>query len=522
MLFSRKLQNYFDAGIPAVQVITTEEKRLIKDISIIYDDPDNQVICWSLTQGFFKYGELMELSNNNPVEALAQISKRNEECYVMFDFDEFTRDIDVKRKLREIFPLLENSNKKIIFITKQLIEMDEILNLHYDLPDKDGIEIIFNDIVSSFESAEVMNGKKMEMKISGNLKEELINAALGLTEFEIKNAYSLAIIENKSLGNESVKTVQRLKSEQLSKGGVLEFFEPDVSLKDVGGNKALINYIEKRKKLYGKKARRKNVPLPKGIIITGITGTGKSLSSKMTGSYYNIPLIRLNIGALFGSLVGQSEERFRMATKQVDAIGRCVLWLDEIEKAFSGIKSGITGSDVSPRLFGEFLTWLTERSGEAFIVATCNDIFKLPPEITNRSRFDEVFFIDLPNSNERLEVLKIHLEKRKQIIPENLDKIIKKTEGYTSSEIEQIVKDAMINSFYDDEDISEKYLLESIDSIKPISIIMKEDIDRLRNVASNRFRYAAEMSEEQKLRIKGSRKITIRGKNPEDQKPWEN
>jgi len=500
MSFIDNLNRHFNAGVPIIQVVTNEETKLLNDLSSEYGD-DN-LIMWSLTQGFFKYGEIKQQPEGGDiVTALGSLFDNTQRITVFLDVDSFGDDVAVRRRIKDILPLLENEDKKYIFINKKYVDMTEIIDIPYDLPTVEKISAILDDVVESFS-----DGDEKKLAVENIIRDELITSAIGLTVFEIKNAFYLSVIEAGGFNSDTVRAVSKFKAEQLSKAGVLEFFEPDVNLQDVGGNKSLIEYIEKRKSLYSKDARSKNIPFPKGIILTGITGTGKSLTAKMIGSFFNVPLLRFNIGAVFGSLVGQSEERFRKATQQVEAIGRCVLWVDEIEKAFSGVKSGQVGSDVSPRLFGEFLTWLTERSGESYVVATCNDILKLPPEITNRSRFDEVFFIDLPNEDERKEVFNIHLNKHGCKVGD-LTKSVKNSEGYTSSEIEQIVIDAMINSYYDDKKVSEYYLLESIKSIAPISKTMKDDIDELRRYSKNRFRMAAKLDAKAELVTKGFRKV---------------
>jgi SpoVK/Ycf46/Vps4 family AAA+-type ATPase len=480
MDFKTKIGNYFNAGYPAVQILTYEEQRLMNDLKDVFGKEN--LIAWTMTQGYHEIGSIK--LENPPVDAfdgLSQINQQNKKVIVFYDIEELTNAPEIKRKIRDILPVFENTGKKAIFITKKKIDMAEIVEMEYDLPDVEGRNKILEGILKS----------NPDVKVSGKIKKQMVQVSAGLTCEELKNTFSLAAIENKGFNGKTVKAIQRLKIEILQKGGTLQYYEPDSETADVGGNKGLMDYIEKRKSLFSEDAKKAGIPTPKGVILTGVSGTGKSLSAKVIASLLGIPLLRLNVGALFGGLVGKSEENLRDALKKVDVMSPCVLWIDEIEKAFGGIKSGNTGSDVPQRIFGELLTWMTETKSEVFKIATCNNMDVLPAEITNRTRFDEVFFLDLPSKEERKEVLEIHLKKQNQSVGEDaIEAFATSSDGYTPSEIEQIVKDAVINSYYNKEKVTGAYLQESISNIKPISKIMEADITKLRTMARDRYRFA--------------------------------
>lgn len=520
-MFSETLVNMFKAGVPAVQISTAEEQRCCRDIIAILEAKDGKdcVILWSLTQGYHKFGQGKIASQpTDTYSGLTGIDEVREQYILFHDMDEevspgnpFYRLPEVRRKLKDILPILENSDKKLIFITKGYMDIPEVLKVDYELPDAKSLKEILMDIEASVIQATdgkiSMSKDKRERAIQ---EANMVKSAQGLTAYEAKNAFSLAIIKERNFGDRASQFVQKMKAEQISNNGVLEYYEPNYTLKDMGGSRGLVEYLTKRKKLFTEQARSLGLPRPKGVIITGITGTGKSLTAKITSSLYGLPLVRLNVGAIFGGIVGESEKNLRKAIKQIEAMAPVILWIDEIDKAFSGIKSGQTGSDVPQRLFGELLTWFTESKKEVFKVATCNNILVLPPEITNRTRFDEVFFIDLPTESERMDVARIHLEKNGQKFTEKDIKIFaKETDGYTPSEIEQIVYDALIGAYYetDKAEVRIEHILESVKSIKPVSQIMKDDIDRLRQYAKDRFRPANTVSEPQAVTQK--RKLNV-------------
>jgi len=517
MNFKTELVNYFKAGIPAVQVVTFEEQRILNEIVNAYED--RGVAIWKVTKGWHTNGDgNMEDKTENIMSPFINFLTRPEKILVIFDFDELGEERpEFKRKVRDALPVLENGEKKMIFINKKPIEMQEIFRLEYELPDRESINKILEGIIES------VNEAGADIKPSKKEKLNAVQSAQGLTENELKNAFSLALVKTKKLNGEATKIIQKFKVDTLASGGTLEFFEPDVAFADIGGNAELKQYIQKRALLFSDDAKKAGVPTPKGIIICGITGTGKSLSAKMIGSLYNLPLIRLNVGSLFGGLVGQSEENLRMTMKKIEAISPCILWIDEIDKAFAGIKSGNTGSDVPQRLFGELLTFFTESKKQIFKIATCNNMAVLPPEITNRTRFDDCFFIDLPTENERREIFKIHLAKN-NIELKSYDKAVKASNGYTPSEIENIIKEAIINSYYEKKDVDEAELLAAIKSSKPISITMKSDIDAMRADAKDRYRFAN--GTEEPVKIEGGRKIDLsegkKGTNPSRTKPLDN
>ncbi len=269
---------------------------------------------------------------------------------------------------------------------------------------------------------------------------------------------------------------------------MLEIVSFNETIDDIGGLENLKEWLKKKAKVFSNldKAIKFGVDIPKGIMIIGMPGCGKSLTAKATASLFEIPLVRLDVGRLLGKYVGESEDNMRKALKLSEAISPCVLWIDEIEKAFAGVGGDGGGSDVTTRLFGQFLTWMQEKENTVFIVATANDISKMPPEFLRKGRFDELFFVDLPNGEERRKILEIHLKKRGKWT-KDIDTIalIKETEGFNGADLEAVIKDAIENAFINGQQtVTTTDLQKSIKDTKSISSTLKEKISQIKDTIS--------------------------------------
>ena len=327
--------------------------------------------------------------------------------------------------------------------------------------------------------------KEMETKIDPEVVDELALSFLGLNEFQIHQILNLAYQDGGCLDKDDKRLILREKEQFLKKSGMLELVRFSDKMDDIGGLENLKEWLQCKEKIFSNmdKALKFGVDVPKGIMIIGMPGCGKSLTAKATAGLFKIPLVRLDVGRLLGKYVGESEGNMRKALHLAEAISPCVLWVDEIEKAFSGVgKNG--GSDVTTRLFGQFLTWLQEKENTVFIVATANDISQMPPEFLRKGRFDELFFVDLPNANERRKIIEIHLKKRKKwnsefdtCFPEE---IIKNTEGFNGADLEAVVKGAIENAFINNrKEITVGNLLVEIRNTNSISKTMKDKIDEI-------------------------------------------
>jgi SpoVK/Ycf46/Vps4 family AAA+-type ATPase len=327
------------------------------------------------------------------------------------------------------------------------------------------------------------------------MKNRMVDAALGMTSMEADLAFCLAAVKD-DLGENAPYTVSSEKEQIIRKSGILDYFPKNESLKDVGGMEMLKDWLLKRQKAYEKKARDFGLQEPKGLLLLGVPGCGKSLTAKSIASYWNMPLLRLDIGKVYQGLVGSSEDNIRKAIATAEAVAPCVLWIDEIEKGLSGVQSsGSTDGGVTSRIFSTILTWMQEKTSPVFVVATANNINLLPPELLRKGRFDEIFFVDLPTLKERENIFSIHLKKKGQNPKEfPLETFSKQTEGFNGAEIEECIKEAMFTAYVSNPEnpkLEAKHIMDAINLTVPLSTTMREQISALRGWAATRAKNAA-------------------------------
>ena len=353
------------------------------------------------------------------------------------------------------------------------------------------ITILDIDLPGNKEILNIINEFKytLDIEIDNDILDEIALSFKGLNEFQIRQILNLAYQDGGYIDSSDRKLILQEKQQLIKKSGLLELIDFKESIKDVGGLENLKRWLEKKAKVFKNldKAIKFGVDIPKGIMIVGMPGCGKSLTAKATARLFEVPLVRLDIGRLMGKYVGESEENMRQALKLSESISPCVLWIDEIEKAFSGVGGDRGGSDVTTRLFGQFLTWMQEKENTVFIVATANDISKIPPEFFRKGRFDELFFADLPNEDERKKILEIHIKKRKKW-NRDIDTItlMKETDGYNGADLEYVVKETIENAFIENKTkITTEDFLKTIKDTKSISNTLKEKLDKIRQSVKN-------------------------------------
>jgi SpoVK/Ycf46/Vps4 family AAA+-type ATPase len=315
-----------------------------------------------------------------------------------------------------------------------------------------------------------------------------------LTENEAKDAIAKAIIQaGGRLGGEAIEAVTAEKQQIIRKSGLLEFYASDEVLTNVGGLETLKNWLRKRVRAFSEEARSFGLPEPKGILLVGVQGCGKSLVAKSVANSWRLPLLRLDVGRLFASLVGSSEENLRNAIKVAESIAPVVLWVDEIEKGFSGVgSSNMSDAGTAARVFGSFITWLQEKQKPVFVIATANDVSGLPPELVRKGRFDEIFFVDLPDAIERAQIWQIHLSKRNRDPAQfDLNTLAMASDGLSGAEIEQAVIAGLYEAFDKNRPLGMSDLLEVLQETVPLSQMMAEEIDGLRQWARQRARQAS-------------------------------
>lgn len=392
---------------------------------------------------------------------------------------------------------LQNSKDKALVLSQPFLQLPKelekdvhILDLPY--PNFEDIKAIYKKVC-------------FEHKISNadNPDNELIESALGLTIMEAEKAFALAYIENESLTGAEVPLIIREKENVIKKSGYLEYYHPKEEMKDVGGLTNLKDWLTKRGRGFDKGAKDFGLTYPRGILLLGIPGTGKSLTAKAVGNLWHFPLLRLDMGKIFGGIVGESEKNIREALNIAEAIAPSILWIDEIEKGMSGISSsGSTDGGTTARVLGTFLTWLQEKSKPVFVVATANDISQLPPELLRKGRVDEIFFVDLPTENEREEIIKIHLKKKNRQ-PNKFDtkKIAQASKGFSGAELEEVIKEALFQAYDEEKEVTNEHILDAIGKTFPLSRTMHETISKMRLWSKSRA-VAASIDEPETLEDK--------------------
>lgn len=360
----------------------------------------------------------------------------------------------------------------VLILPKEIEKMITVFDIPF--PDSKEVEQIITDYINSFN-----------ISIEENIRNELVVSFKGLTEFEIRQILNYAYQQSGAFDVASVRLVLKEKEQIIKKSGILEIFTSTAKMNDIGGLENLKLYLSGKAKIFSKlgEARKFGVDIPKGILIAGMPGCGKSLTAKATANIFNVPLLRLDIGKLMGKYVGESEHNLSTAIKTAEAVAPCVLWIDELEKAFAGVGGSGGGSDITTRLFGQFLTWLQEKESSVYVVATANSISSLPPEFLRKGRFDELFLVNLPNEEERRRIFQIHLKKRGKLSPDiDVLKLLKDTKGFNGADIENVVKEAIENAFCSsgiNRTVTTDKLLEVISHTKSISVTLKDKIEEL-------------------------------------------
>ncbi len=475
---------------PVISVVTGEEERardLMKGVAQGLNGRD--LFFWNTVMGFRREGgsNPLEEGRMDPLTALQRIEGyRDDAIFVLEDFHPFFEQPVIVRMLRNLLYSLRSSRKTVILLSpffKLPPEIrDDVPQVFLPLPDYKALREILHEICES---------RDVKVDLSKDTEEKLVKSALGLTENQARGVFVKSILKNKVLDQSAIQLVLSEKQKVIRKEEVLEFFPARERISDIGGLDNLKDWLKKRDKAFSSRAKEYGLPNPKGILIIGIQGTGKSLTAKATSALWRLPLLRLDMGKVFGSLVGESEERMRKALLLAETISPCILWIDEIEKAFSSV-TGAGDSGTSARVFGTFLTWMQEKEKPVFVIATGNDITNLPPELMRKGRFDEIFFVDLPHYEERMEIFRVHLSKVRPVV-RNYDVALLagETEGFSGAEIEQAIINAMYNAFDDGErDFTTEDILQGIREVVPISKLMSERIERLREWAADRTRKA--------------------------------
>ncbi len=499
-----QLSRLFRARFPYIYLITWEEERAITLIKKLAKSEKlirvpRDVYTWTQTNGFICNGQKVE-GTNSPDKAISFISECNKNAvFILCDFHVYFGvkgrqvDYNVVRRLRDIIGELKTSKfrKNVIFIASELLIPEsmqkEITIVDMPLPTLDEIKGKLDKMVTQ-------NNQIDTSGLDDDGKERLCKAALGLTLQEAENAFALAMVNDGKIDGKDLSVILSEKMQVIKKTGILEFINTDIKISDVGGLENLKSWLNKRNNSWSEAAKKYCLPAPKGVLITGVPGCGKSLTAKAMSAAWQLPLLKLDFGKIFSGIVGSSEENMRRAIKTAEAVAPSILWVDEIEKSLSGMNSN-GDSGTSSRIFGTFLTWMQEKTAPVFVIATANNISSLPAELLRKGRFDEIFFVDLPTRNERKEIFKLHLLKRlkdkdvasKLVVNDELyEKLADMTEGFVGAEIEQVVITALYEAFFNKRPLEFSDLETTIKNVVPLSVTQKEQILSLRQWANVR------------------------------------
>lgn len=485
---------YIKSSYPAIQIQTGEYERVLPELQSVAQKLKFSFFEWNILDGIREDGKTLDDSTSDPLEALKYLRSLRipEKSIVVFkDFHFHMSSPESVEAIRQLVDLFKATNRVMVFlspVTEVPRELDKLVVLvEHQLPTKADLEVILRE---SFEYSSKAVGKMTPEEI-----DTLLDAARGLTAFEAENALAMGWSKH---GSFNVATVHEQKKQAISKSQMLEYYETSDSMDGVGGLDNLKEWLLKRRMAFSEKARAYGLPAPKGILTVGIPGCGKSLTAKATANAWELPLLRFDVGRVFAGLVGASEANMRNAIKVAEAMAPCVLWIDEIEKAFAGVSSsGSTDSGVTARVFGNLLTWMQEHKETVFVFATANKVFDLPPELLRKGRFDEIFFIDLPDDVEREAIWRIHIS-RKGRDPEKFDlkTLVAKSRDFTGAEIEQALASGMYSAFYKNSEVTDFHCEKALMDTVPLARQMSEQIDKMRSWCQNRAVRATAIKEE--------------------------
>lgn len=494
------------AQYPLIYLITPEEERAEQAIAKIAKDNAEyrQVFVWTVTRGMIEYGQNTQGTQHNQHNTVSPeaaiewtIRQKGGGIYIFKDLHPFLDGPVIVRWLRDAIASFKGTDKVIVLMSPLQtvpIELEkEVVVLDYPLPNLSELNQVLSERLA----------KSRGNRLDTETREKLLKAALGLTKDEAEKVYRKAQVKAGKLTESEVEIVLSEKKQLIRRNGILEYIEEDETLNSVGGLEELKGWLKQRSNAFTERAREYGLPQPKGMLILGVPGCGKSLIAKTTSRLWGLPLLRLDMGRVYdGSTVGRSEANLRSALKTAESISPVILFIDELDKAFSGgAGSGDSDGGTSGRIFGSFLTWMQEKKSPVFVMATANRVERLPGEFLRKGRFDEIFFVDLPSSAEREDIFRIHLGKRRSEINRfDLEQLTKVSDGFSGAEIEQAIIAAMYDAFAQDREFTQLDIIAAIKATLPLSRTMTEQVTALRDWARQRARPAsASVAEYQRL-----------------------
>ena len=490
MSFTQEFNLLLKARYPIIYVTTIEEDRLEYTIrNCIKKNGNRGIYIWDFVEGYINNPNNNGLAKRNPLQALEFIEKIQPETPAIFllkDFNRFLNDVSVSRKLKNLIRILKTQPKTLIIVATEVNIPNEFIDtitiLEFQLPQLNEIKQELDRLVNS-----------LNQKIENNVFESLINSCQGLSLERIRRVLSKIIALHKTLDERAIDLILKEKRQIIYQTQVLEFCLSDNTIADIGGLTNLKNWLTQRAKSFSNRAKNYGLPAPRGLLLIGIQGTGKSLTAKAIANDWQLPLLKLDFGRLFGGIVGESEMKIRQMIQIAETLAPCILWIDEIDKTFGQINSkGDSGT--TSRVLGTFITWLSEKTAPVFVVSTANNFDVLPVELIRKGRFDEIFFIGLPLEDERKLIFTVHLSKLR---PDswkdfNIDILSQESKNFSGAEIQQSIIEGMHIAFNENREFTTNDIRRGLQEIIPIAKMNFEEIESLQNWAlSGRFRIAS-------------------------------
>ena len=493
MKFNDELTLLLKARYPVLLINTIEEDRVEYVIrKHVKENLNRSIYSWDFVEGYTNNPNNEGFAKRNPLQALELIERLTAETPAIFllkDFNRFLTDVSISRKLKNIARILKLQPKTIIIIGSDFTipkELQDLITIiQFQLPNQTEIIQELTRLITS-----------LNIRMNEELFENLIQTCQGLSLERIRRVLSKIIATHKTIDKNSISILLSEKKQIISQTEILEYWSTTDKIGNIGGVELLKDWLKKRKTSFGIQAANYGLPTPRGLLLVGIQGTGKSLTAKAIANEWQLPLLKLDVGKLFGGIVGESESRLRQMIEVSETLAPCILWIDEMDKAFSNTEN--TGdSGTSNRVLGTFISWLSEKTKPVFVVATANNIELLPLEIIRKGRFDEIFFLDLPKTKERKEIFKIHI---KEFRPNswnlfNYEKLAMLSERFSGAEIKQSIIEGMYQAFYEEREFTTEDICLAINELIPLSEFESNQMGKLQNWAdSGRIRLASENS----------------------------
>ncbi len=499
MSFQDELLLLLRARYPVIYIATLEEERVEQTIAASAQQLNNRgVYIWDFVDGYQGNPNDTGVARRNPLQALEHIEKLPESVAALFvlrDYHRFLDDVAISRKLRNLSRRLKSQAKNILLLAPQVQIPDDLAEtvtvVEFALP---SVEAIRAEVIRLLGS--------LNVQLSPADLDALVQSCQGLSIERIRRVLARGIAAHGTFRADDIELVLEEKRQTIRQTQILDFYPAKEQISEIGGLDNLKDWLLRRGNAFSEKARQYGLPYPRGLLLVGIQGTGKSLTAKAIAHHWHLPLLRLDVGRLFAGLIGESESRTRQMIQISEALAPCILWIDEIDKAFAGV-DGRGDSGTSSRVFGTFITWMAEKTSPVFVVATANNIQALPPELLRRGRFDEIFFVGLPTQEERKAIYEVHLSRLRTHNLQNydLERLAYETPNFSGAEIEQAIVEAMHIGFSQDRDFTTDDILEAASQIVPLARTAQEQVDALQAwAASGKARLASRSSLSDRLK----------------------